>query len=134
MALERLAAVDTIAFDKTGTLTRGELKLDQVFALPPLSSTELLRVAAIAERRSEHLLGRLIVREAESQNVVVPAIADFTSHPGAGVVARARSSVLGPWADRLVSEGSNPEDALCTITVGNRAVLGVAKHRSDPGD
>ncbi len=67
--------------------------------MPPLNETELLRVAAIAERRSEHLLARLIVREAESRNLVVPPTADFTSHPGAGVVAKVRSTVLGPWAD-----------------------------------
>ena len=120
-ALESLAAVDTIAFDKTGTLTRGELSLTEIVALPPCTETELLRVAAIAERRSEHLLARLIVREAESRNLVVPGIDDFTSHPGAGVVARIRATVLGPWVDSI--HGDDQPPPLCTVVVGNRGLL-----------
>jgi P-type Cu+ transporter len=117
VALERLAAVDTFAFDKTGTLTSGRLQLGEIVALSPLGETEVLRVAAIAERRSEHLLARLIVREAESRNLVVPAASDFTAHPGAGVVAGVRSSVLGPWAE------TESPDGLRTVLVGNRALV-----------
>ncbi|HEV8066191.1 MAG TPA: cation-translocating P-type ATPase family protein [Planctomycetaceae bacterium] len=120
-ALESLAAVDTIAFDKTGTLTRGELSLTEIVALPPCTETELLRVAAIAERRSEHLLARLIVREAESRNLVVPGIDDFTSHPGAGVVARIRATLLGSWVDSI--HGDDQPPTLCTVVVGNRGLL-----------
>ena len=109
VALERLAAIDVMAFDKTGTLTRGELTLDQIFALPPLNDTELLRVAAIAERRSEHLLARLIVREAESRNLVIPATDDFQSQPGAGVVARVRATMLGPWVE--AASARSPDDS-----------------------
>lgn len=135
VALERLASIDTIAFDKTGTLTRGQLQLGDVFAVPPLNETELLRVAAIAERRSEHLLARLIVREAESRNLVVPSTADFTAHPGAGVVANVRATMLGPWADPRSwrtgraaaddSSGADAEfvDAVRTVVVGNRALV-----------
>jgi Cu+-exporting ATPase len=130
-ALEALATVDTIAFDKTGTLTRGELSLTEIAAWPPLSETELLRVAAIAERRSEHLLARLIVREAESRNLVVPAIDEFTSHPGAGVVAKVRATLLGPWLDSIQSDDQPPTD--CTVVVGNRGLLesqGIAVDRA----
>jgi P-type Cu+ transporter len=127
VALERLASIDTIAFDKTGTLTRGQLQLGDVFAVPPLNQTELLRTAAIAERRSEHLLARLIVREAESRNLVIPPTADFTSHPGAGVVANVRSTVLGPWADSLFGrDGKDAADVAAsvrTVVVGNRALM-----------
>jgi Cu+-exporting ATPase len=130
-ALEALAAVDTIAFDKTGTLTRGELSLAEIFAVPPCTETEILRVAAIAERRSEHLLARLIVREAESRNLVVPAIDDFSALPGAGVVAKVRATLLGPWVESLLAKREDAEGSsatpsappLCTVLVGNRALL-----------
>ncbi len=120
-ALESLASIDTIAFDKTGTLTRGELALADMVPVPPCTETELLRVAAIAERRSEHLLARLIVREAESRNLVIPAIDDFVSHPGAGVVAQVRATVLGPWVDAL--RGGSEHADLCTVIVGSRGLL-----------
>lgn len=131
VALERLARVDTFVFDKTGTLTRGEPALGRIVPLSPLDETELLRTAAVAERRSEHLLARLIVREAEARNLVVPAVEDFTAHPGSGIVAEVRSTVLGPWARTLAAgnesvpapDGSEPPAPLCRLVVGNRRLL-----------
>src|SRR5206468_5218675 len=63
-ALERLATVNAFAFDKTGTLTEGKLQLGDVHGLRGVGADELLRVAASAEQRSEHLLARLILQEA----------------------------------------------------------------------
>jgi len=121
-ALERLAHVDTFAFDKTGTLSRGELVLGDVRVDSPLDETELLRVAAIAEKRSEHLLARLLVREADSRNLVLPDVNEFTAFPGTGVVAKVRATVLGPWAiDEAASE--EPHEQIRTVVVGNRRHL-----------
>jgi len=124
-ALERLARVDAFAFDKTGTLTRGSLSLGQIIACEPLDDNELLRVAAIAERRSEHLLARLIVSEAESRGGVVPPIEEFIAHPGAGVVADVRATSLGPWAlsGSSLFEAPVAENGHRTVVVGNRRLL-----------
>src|SRR5262249_38946895 len=64
-ALERLAQVNAFAFDKTGTLTEGRLELGDLTVLEgtPQGLEDLLRAAASAERQSEHLLARLIVKE-----------------------------------------------------------------------
>ncbi len=125
VALERLATVDTFAFDKTGTLTRGELAIGEMTALPPLREAELLRTAAIAEKRSEHLLSRLIVREAEARGAVLPGVQEFTAHPGSGIVAAVRATVLGPWAirDSEQAEDIEPHEQRCTVVVGNRRLL-----------
>ena len=126
IALERLAAVDTFAFDKTGTLTRGELSLGSIYARSPLDATELLRVAAIAERRSEHVLGRLIVREAEARSAVVPpTVEDFKAYPGSGVIATVRATVLGDWAahESHVLESAVLREGTRKITVGSRRLL-----------
>src|SRR5581483_11901505 len=63
-ALERLARVNAFAFDKTGTLTEGRLELGEVVPFEGVSADELLRTAATAEQRSEHILARLILQEA----------------------------------------------------------------------
>ncbi|MBW3540530.1 MAG: heavy metal translocating P-type ATPase, partial [Planctomycetes bacterium] len=122
-ALERLAEIDTFAFDKTGTLTRGRLVLGEVRLTPTaqsrgLDEKELLRTSAVAERHSEHLLGRMIVREAEDRNVVVPAPDEFAAHPGAGVSARVRATNLGPWAGRPATDAGT-----ASVLVGNRRLL-----------
>jgi Cu+-exporting ATPase len=138
IALERLAAVTSLAFDKTGTLTEGRLSLGEVRVLASLpglalesvhsdvAENELLRLAAAAEQRSEHLLAQLIVREADKRNLVVPGVEHFTSHPGAGVTAQlSKTSVAADEAPR--AEGSH------TVVVGNRRHLqsaGVALDQS----
>lgn len=113
IALERLAKIDSIAFDKTGTLTRGEPSLGTVLTLGNFDENELLRIAAAAEKRSEHLLARLIVREAESRNQVVPAVDEFVAHPGCGVSAQLRGTSIGP----------SYSDQSHTVIVGNRRLL-----------
>ncbi len=62
-ALERLAAVSKVAFDKTGTLTYGRPEVTAVHSLlPEISEETLYACTAAAELRSEHPLGKAIVR------------------------------------------------------------------------
>ena len=58
-ALEKMGKVDTIAFDKTGTLTYGRLEVSDIIPIDAISETELLKIAASAESRSEHPLVQL---------------------------------------------------------------------------
>ncbi|GAB4137028.1 MAG: hypothetical protein Tsb009_04360 [Planctomycetaceae bacterium] len=124
VALERLAHVDTFAFDKTGTLTRGELVLGDVSPLAYVDEQELLRVAAIAEKPSEHPIARLMVREAESRASVIPLVESFTSYPGAGVIADVPLTILGSWAQDIppAKESEISPDSR-RILVGNPAFM-----------
>tara|TARA_R110002072_G_scaffold927_1_gene7414 strand:- start:86766 stop:90104 length:3339 start_codon:yes stop_codon:yes gene_type:complete len=120
IALERLSRVDTIAFDKTGTLTKGELEIGTVVSVVnDVDETELLRTAAIAERRSEHPIARLICREVAVRECVVPGVYDFETHPGSGVTARAKLADLGDWASRSASD----PDGRLALVVGNRRLI-----------
>lgn len=101
IALERLAQVDTIAFDKTGTLTQGQLELGTVLPVDGIAEVDLIRTAAIAERRSEHPVARLICREAEERDCVIPGVYDFAAHPGTGITAQVTAGDLGNWAESL---------------------------------
>jgi P-type Cu+ transporter len=80
-ALEGAEKLDTLVFDKTGTLTRGEPAVREVTSSNP---SELLRIAASLEARSEHPLARAIVKAARSPALPV---SDFRSHGGRGVSA-----------------------------------------------
>ena len=120
IALERLATVDTIAFDKTGTLTKGELETGTVVSfLSDVDETELLRTAAVAERRSEHPIARLVCREAAERECVVPGVYDFATHPGTGVTARTTPADLGSWATQFTTDS----DGRLAIVVGNRRLM-----------
>ena len=66
-ALERLAQVSQVAFDKTGTLTYGKPQVAAVESFSPdISSEKLYLLAAEAELRSEHPLGKAVVQDTSS--------------------------------------------------------------------
>jgi Cu+-exporting ATPase len=103
-ALERLAEVTAFAFDKTGTLTEGRLELGEVVGLNGVTPQELLRIAASAEQRSEHLIARLIVHEAQARQLPLDAVHDFQAHPGAGVSATTPVGRILVGTSRLLEE------------------------------
>jgi heavy metal translocating P-type ATPase len=78
-ALERLSEVSCIAFDKTGTLTYGKPDVAAVESFDPdISAEELLSLAASAELRSEHPLGKAIVAHYKATaNAPLPEPSDF---------------------------------------------------------
>jgi Cu+-exporting ATPase len=85
-ALERLEKVDTLVVDKTGTLTEGRPSVTHVATSAGLDEDELLRLAAAVERASEHPLARAVVTAAGDAGLTVPAVTDFDSPTGKGVV------------------------------------------------
>ncbi len=104
-ALELTHRVDTVALDKTGTLTVGQPAVTDVIVIPgrtQLEKDEALRLAASAERGSEHPLGEALVREARSRGLQLDEPADFQAIPGQGVQARVNGS---------------------SVALGNRALL-----------
>ena len=88
-ALERLASVSKIAFDKTGTLTYGTPQVVEVKSiLPGLAREELYLLAAAAEQRSEHPLGKAVVRCCRQEiSKELPQTEEFQMIPGQGVAA-----------------------------------------------
>ena len=85
--LEQLGRVDTVVLDKTGTLTYGEPEVQSLVVAPGAMVKDVLRLIASAELRSEHPLGKTLVRYACAQGVT-PAEPDaFQYSPGLGIAA-----------------------------------------------
>lgn len=107
-ALERLANVRHIAFDKTGTLTYGT---PEVVAVEPFSERwqreALYRLACSAELRSEHPLGKAIVksfREEFGRSAAQPE--QFQMVLGRGILAQVEGhAVLAGNAQLLADHG-----------------------------
>lgn len=87
-ALEVMEKVDTLVVDKTGTLTEGKPRLTSTVALPSITESELLRLAASVERGSEHPLAGAIVAGAQERDLMLSNAERFQSYTGKGVVGR----------------------------------------------
>ncbi|MEU6183068.1 heavy metal translocating P-type ATPase [Streptomyces coeruleorubidus] len=110
VVMERLGQVDAVALDKTGTLTEGSPRVTDVRPLPGsgLDEAGLLKLAAAAERPSEHPLARAVVDAAHERGLDLPGAEDFTSAPGVGVTAvvNGRRVAVGAPARLLDGTGS----------------------------
>jgi Cu+-exporting ATPase len=96
-AIENASHLQAIVFDKTGTLTKGEPSVTDVIVAGSAQPGDILRLAAIAEKNSEHPLGEAIVRGAESRGLSLVEAESFNSIPGHGVEAQVdgRAVLLG---------------------------------------
>ena len=85
--LETLARADVVLVDKTGTLTLGRPQITEVLPLNGLSAPDVLRLAASAERYSEHPLADAVRRAAREQGIRLAEPENFEAVPGMGVRA-----------------------------------------------
>lgn len=87
-ALEKMGKVDTITFDKTGTLTYGKLQVSDIILFDgKIDSNYILRMAASAEAKSEHPLGKAIVNDAINKKIDMIPSSDFKMTTGKGIMA-----------------------------------------------
>jgi Cu+-exporting ATPase len=132
-ALERLARVSALALDKTGTVTEGRLHLGEIVPLAGVEVNDLLRLAATAERRSEHVLAQLILQAARNRQLDLAEVQDFQAHPGAGVVAATPLGTIVVGNRRLLEEqgitlGADVEQVLQRLDIGGQTALLVARN------
>lgn len=117
--LELLAKANAMVLDKTGTLTANKPEVVEVRSFDvTVSETDLLRLAAAADRRSAHPLAKAVVEGAARQNIVVPEPDSFEQLQARGVKAtvEGRSVLVGNAAllreagisiDRIVEDAAS---------------------------
>lgn len=88
--IELLNRADTIIFDKTGTLTKGSFEVVKIRSFGNYGDDELLRMAAIAEKNTEHPVGNAILKK---YGKAVPSPESFQYIPGEGVLASIDHSI-----------------------------------------
>ncbi|MGF7060822.1 Cu+-exporting ATPase [Brassicibacter mesophilus] len=82
--LEKAHQINAIVFDKTGTITKGEPEVTDIISYKE-DENNILRIAAIAEKSSEHPLGQAIVNRAIEQGIKIDESAKFEAIPGHGI-------------------------------------------------
>lgn len=106
-ALEKMGKVDTIAFDKTGTLTYGKLEVSDIISFEDgTGEKELLSLAASAEAKSEHPLGKAIVRCAKDKGVEIIESDSFKMTTGKGIYAEVSGRGLFCGNEKFLTENS----------------------------
>jgi Zn2+/Cd2+-exporting ATPase len=95
--LEAAARITAFVFDKTGTLTTGKLVVSRLNPLGDLAPAELLRLAASAERFSNHPTAKALVQLAEEAGVPFADVSDFkeTAGRGVGALIEGRRVIIG---------------------------------------
>jgi Cu+-exporting ATPase len=83
--VERARKLKTVVFDKTGTLTKGEPSVTDIVVYNDHEEKEVLRLAAIAEKGSEHPLAEAISNAASQSDPDIPDAESFEAVPGHGV-------------------------------------------------
>jgi Cu+-exporting ATPase len=86
-ALEIASRLKIIVLDKTGTITKGKPELTDLLPLEGYNESELLQLAGVADRRSEHPLAEAIVKGARDRGIEVGEPEEFNALPGLGVEA-----------------------------------------------
>jgi len=85
--IELAAKINAFVFDKTGTLTTGELAVSRLAPLGDVKPAELLRLAASAEKYSNHPTAKALAAIATEAGVPLAEPKDFTETAGRGVRA-----------------------------------------------
>ncbi len=86
--IELAAKINAFVFDKTGTLTTGKLAVSRLAPIGETQPAELLRIAASAEKYSNHPTAKALAQLAEEAGVPLPEPKDFTETAGRGVKAQ----------------------------------------------
>jgi len=103
-ALERMEKIDTLVVDKTGTLTEGKPKVVAVAPAEGFDEAKVLRLAASAERGSEHPLAAAIVKAAAERNLELAPVRGFDAPAGKGVIGMVEGQRLALGNAKFLAE------------------------------
>ncbi|ADU65652.1 copper-translocating P-type ATPase [Desulfurispirillum indicum S5] len=104
IALQHLREATVIALDKTGTITQGQPQLTDIHIAESFEKTDVLRLVASAESKSEHPVAQAICQYAQQQGAALTDAASFRALPGLGVEATIDGQLVQVGADRYMQQ------------------------------
>ena len=126
-SLELLGKINTAVFDKTGTLTEGKPQVTDVVLVNKIvligkdrrsdsAEHQVLEIASIAERKSEHPLARSVVQKTKDLGLTIGEPSSFITVPGKGVKAKFNDQkILVGSTTMMEKEGINTTKSHETI-------------------
>lgn len=129
-SLELARKVKWVVFDKTGTLTKGKPSLSDIVCIKSSDEKEVLKLAAVAEKRSEHALAEAITEAAKQAGIQVPEADAFNALTGKGVIARIKGEIILLGNRKLFSDRkidiSYVEEKFSSLEKQGKTVVAVA--------
>ncbi|HKM59756.1 MAG TPA: heavy metal translocating P-type ATPase, partial [Candidatus Bathyarchaeia archaeon] len=116
--LEAAYKLQTVVFDKTGTLTKGEPEVTDVIPTEAFKEDQLLQLACIAEKNSEHPLGEAIVKKAKEKGLQIDEPDVFNALPGYGVEVEHKGTKILLGNRKLMEANNLDIDAFDTKMKG----------------
>lgn len=110
-ALEIAHHIQTVVMDKTGTITEGKPRVTNIAAGNNTDENEILKIAASAEKGSEHPLAEAIVEEAKRRKLELYELTDFTAIPGQGLETKINNQKYYLGNIRLIKEKNIEENS-----------------------
>jgi Cd2+/Zn2+-exporting ATPase len=92
--IELAARINAFVFDKTGTLTTGQLAVSRLAPAGDIKPAELLRLAASAEKYSNHPTAKALAQLATEASVPLIEPKDFSEAAGRGVKAQVNGATV----------------------------------------
>lgn len=137
-ALEKIYKTTAIVFDKTGTLTLGKPEVFSIKAFNGKTENYILELASVAEKNSEHPLGKAILKHGESKLGQIPNPEKFTSKTGMGVLVKYKGSEIIAGTPKLMIqnkidisafenelENLEASGVTCVVIAENSNVIGI---------
>ncbi|MHC4643515.1 MAG: heavy metal translocating P-type ATPase, partial [Planctomycetota bacterium] len=136
--LELAKKIDVLLVDKTGTFTLGKPKVVDVVAFDGISEEEVLRLAAIAEKYSEHPLATSVMARAKECGIQIPDPHEFKIEVAMGVTARLDGKKILVGKNKLLKEkgisiAESIEQAVSEQTEQGRTAILVANDNKPVG-
>ena len=126
-ALEDAQRVTTVVLDKTGTITTGRPAVTGVHPAPGIAAEDLVRLAASAERGSEHPLAGAIVRDAEARGIALSDATAFEATAGRGVRATVEGSTVRVGTKSFIADAGVEPSALAATDLDTATGVWVAR-------
>ena len=104
--LETAYKLNAIVLDKTGTITKGKPDVTDIEPLGSLDKNNILKLAAMAEKSSEHPLGAAIYEKGKEIFGEIPDPSHFEAIPGRGVLAEVEGETIYIGTRKLMNEKS----------------------------
>jgi len=121
--LELLSSVDTVVFDKTGTLTFGNPEVTAILPADGHTEREVLEAASIAEQRSEHPLGKAVVKKAVEAQLQFSTPEEFKYIPGKGIDCRVDHRKILVGNKLFLQDHKIPVNGAASSTSGSSEIL-----------